>query len=119
MYDPLKARAKIVLYSALAFVFGVGMASGLGWTSLSHAMPTINEAPQVSPAAVQPALDLSEAFTNLAEAVTPAVVRIESRRPGVVSPTAGVPDALRDFFGDPGDSGGTPPPRMGSGMGSG
>ena len=117
MYDPLKAKAKVVLYSALAFLFGVGMASGLGWTSLSHAMPTFTEAPQVSPSAVQPALDLSEAFTNLAEAVTPSVVRIVSRRPGQVAPAGRVPDALRDFFGDPSDSGGQPPPRIGSGSG--
>lgn len=118
MYDPLRAKAKVVLYSALAFVFGVGMASGLGWTSTSHAMPTISEAPQVSPAAVQPALDLSEAFTNLAEAVTPAVVRIQSRRPGQATlPAGSVPDALRDFFGDPATPRGEPAPRIGSGSG--
>ncbi len=116
MYDPLKAKAKVVLYSALAFVFGVGMASGLGWTSASHAMSSVTEAPQVSASAVQPALDLSEAFTNLAEAVTPAVVRIESRRPGQVSPAGQIPDQFRRFFGDPGDSG-VPAPRMGSGSG--
>src|SRR5690349_10031514 len=99
MYDPLKAKAKVILYSALAFLFGVGMASGLGWTSTSHAMPSVTEEPQVSSAAVQPALDLSEAFTNLAEAVTPAVVRIESRRPGQVAPAGQVPEAFRRFFG--------------------
>jgi hypothetical protein len=58
MYDPLRAKAKVVLYSGVAFLFGVGMASGLGWTSASHAMPSLTEAPQVSPAEVQPALDL-------------------------------------------------------------
>jgi len=118
MYDPLKAKAKVVLYSALAFVFGVGMASGLGWTSPTHAMPSVTEAPQVSPEAVQPALDLSGAFTNLAEAVTPAVVRIESTRPGVVTPTTQVPEAFRRFFDQPrsGDAG-EPEPRVASGSG--
>jgi len=117
MYDPLRAKAKVVLYSAIAFVFGVGMASGLGWTSASHAMPSLTEAPQVSPSEVQPALDLSEAFTNLAEAVTPAVVRIQSRRPGqVVSPTGQVPEAFRRFFPDQDDLG-EPTPRFGSGSG--
>ncbi|MDA0311654.1 MAG: trypsin-like peptidase domain-containing protein [Gemmatimonadetes bacterium] len=97
MYDPLRAKAKVVFYSALAFVFGIGMASGLGWTSPSYAMPVINELPQVSAEAVQPALDLSAAFTNLADAVTPAVVRIESRRP-VTTARERVPEALRQFY---------------------
>jgi serine protease Do len=116
MYDPLKAKAKVVLYSGIAFLFGIGMASGLGWTSASHAMPSLTEAPQVSPAAVQPALDLSEAFTNLAEAVTPAVVRIQSRRPGVTQAGVGqqVPEQFRQFFDVPD---GEPTPRQGSGSG--
>lgn len=97
MYDPLKAKTKVVFYIAVAFLFGLGIASGLGWTSASNAMPAVTEAPQVSPDAVRPALDLSDAFKNLAEAVTPAVVRIESRRPA--SATRGnEPDALRRFF---------------------
>jgi len=120
MYDPLKAKAKVVLYSTIAFLFGIGLASGMGWTSPTHAMPSLTEAAQVSSAAVQPALDLSESFTNLAEAVTPAVVRIESRRPGVVSPVAGqVPEAFRRFFPDvpDGGNGGEPQDRVGSGSG--
>lgn len=118
MYDPLRAKAKVVLYVTVAFLFGLGIASGLGWTSVSHAMPVITTTPQVSPEAVQPALDLSEAFTNLAEAVTPAVVRIESRRPRTASP--GIqqdPELLRRFFpdlpfdGDGGNQGGGGDPR--------
>ena len=81
MYDPLRTKTKVVFYSAVAFVIGLGMASGLGWTSPTYAMPTLIETPQVAAEAVQPALDLSEAFTNLADAVTPAVVRIEAGRP--------------------------------------
>ena len=33
MYDPLRAKAKLILYTAVAFLFGIGMAGGLGWTS--------------------------------------------------------------------------------------
>ena len=102
MYDPLRTKTKVVFYSAVAFVFGLGMASALGWTSPSYAMPTIIEAPQIAAEAVQPALDLSEAFTNLADAVTPAVVRIEARRP----PTRvrqQLPEGLRGFFDNPRD----------------
>jgi serine protease Do len=102
MYDPLRAKAKVVLFTAIAFLFGLGLASGLGWTSVSHALPAIATAPQVAPEAVQPALDLSEAFTNLAEAVTPAVVRIESRRPRTAALRSAQPDpeTLRRFFPD-------------------
>lgn len=112
MYDPLRAKAKVVLFTAVAFLFGLGVASGLGWTSVSNAMPTITTAPQVSREAVQPALDLSEAFTNLAEAVTPAVVRIETRRPRTTTANPGVqpdPELLRRFF--PGLPDGEPLPR--------
>jgi serine protease Do len=116
MYDPLRAKFKVVLYSAIAFLFGMGIASGLGWTSTSHAMPAISEAPQVSPEAVRPALDLSGAFTNLAEAVTPAVVRIESRRQGAERTSQQVPEAFRRFFDVP-DGQGEAPPRVASGSG--
>ena len=96
MYDPLRTKTKVVFYSAVAFVFGLGMASGLGWTSPSYAMPTLIETPQIAAEAVQPALDLSEAFTNLAEAVTPAVVRIEARRPATQARLQ-LPEGLRGF----------------------
>ena len=44
MYDPLRAKGKVVSYSTVAFVFGMGLASGMGWTESSHAMPVIDEA---------------------------------------------------------------------------
>jgi serine protease Do len=77
MFDPLRAKAKVIVTISLGFVGGLGLASGLGWTGPSYAMPTITQVPQVSEEAVRPALDLSDAFANAAEAVTPAVVRIE------------------------------------------
>lgn len=102
MYDPLRTKTKVVFYSAVAFVIGLGMASGLGWTSPTYAMPTLIETPQVAAEAVQPALDLSEAFTNLADAVTPAVVRIEARRPPTQAAQQ-LPRGFRDFFDMPQD----------------
>ncbi len=118
MYDPLKAKAKVVLYTGIAFLFGLGLASGLGWTDSSHAMPVLTETPQVSPSAVKPALDLSAAFTNLAEAVTPAVVRIESRH--TATPRSGgarqIPDQFRQFFDLP-DDGEPAQPSIASGSG--
>ena len=123
MYDPLRAKAKVVMFTTVAFLIGIGLASGLGWTSVSHAMPAIMTAPQVSPEAVRPALDLSEAFTNLADAVTPSVVRIETRRPRNAASTTGAqpdPELLRRFFPDlPDDAPDTrgQPPRVAGGTG--
>jgi len=77
MFDPLRAKARVIITIALGFMGGLALASGLGWTGPSYAMPTVTRVPQISQEAVRPALDLSEAFANAAEAVTPAVVRIE------------------------------------------
>ena len=101
MYDPLRAKAKIALYTVIAFAMGLGLASGMGWTDTSLAMPVINEAPQVSEAAVAPAKDLSEAFVNISEVVTPAVVRVEARRPLSANRgrnLEGLPEQFRRFF---------------------
>jgi len=98
MYDPLRAKAKIVFFTTVAFLFGIGLASGMGWTSTSHAMPAISDAPQVSEAAVKPAIDLSDAFVNLSGVVTPAVVRIESRMPARRMTRSQIPEEFRRFF---------------------
>jgi serine protease Do len=99
MYDPLKAKARVALYCGLAFLTGLGLASGLGWTDVSLAMPVLNEDPQVAREAVQPALDLSDAFTAVSDVVTPAVVRIEARRPvTTASRRQQIPDPFRRFF---------------------
>jgi len=98
MYDPLKAKARVVMATGAVALLAIGIASGLGWTSTSHAMLPVTEAEQVSPASVQPALDLSQAFTNLANAVTPAVVRIESRRTVSAPSRDEVPEQFRQFF---------------------
>ena len=120
MYDPLRAKTKVVLLTGTAFLFGIGLAGSLGWTSSSHAMPAITEAPQVAAEAVRPAMDLSDAFTNLADAVTPAVVRIESRRTVTrTSSQQDIPDAFRRFFDIPDDEQDSSPPQGAISGGSG
>jgi serine protease Do len=114
MHDPFRAKAKVVLYSAATFLGAIALAAGFGWSQSSTAMPTIDEAPKVSAEAVRPALDLSEAFVNVADVVTPAVVRIEATRI-VAAPTAeDVPEPLQRFFGpgEPDDQ-----PRLAGGSG--
>jgi serine protease Do len=113
MYDPLRAKARLLTYVSLAFLLGLGIASGLGWTAPGYAMPTISEAPQVSPEAVRPALDLSEAFINVSNVVTPAVVRIEVvRARGGGNGAQGVPEQFRRFFDIP-EGQDLPPQRSG------
>ena len=80
IYDPFRAKVKVAFYTAAASLMGLGIASALGWSGVSHAMPVIGTEPQIPIQAVRPALDLSDAFVNVAETVTPAVVRIEVRR---------------------------------------
>ena len=112
MFDPLKAKSKVLLYVALAFLVGIGTASGLGWTGDTVAMPVVDDAPQITEEAIRPALDLSDAFVNIAETVTPAVVRIETRRTARVASSGA--DPFRRFFNmpDPEDQ-----PRLSGGSG--
>lgn len=80
MYDPFRAKLKVAFYTLAASLMGLGVASSLGWSGPSYTMPAVGTEPQIPIQAVQPALDLSDAFVNVAEVVTPAVVRIEARR---------------------------------------
>jgi serine protease Do len=111
MFDPLRTKARVMATIALGFIGGLALASGLGWTGPSYAMPTVTQVPQVSDEAVRPALDLSDAFANTAETVTPAVVRIE------VTSTERVPENLRRFFRMPGQGETEEIPRQGGGSG--
>jgi serine protease Do len=119
MYDPFRAKARVIVFTGTALLVGLGIASGLGWTSTSHAMPPISEEPQVPASAVQPALDLSAAFTNLADAVTPAVVRIETRRTVQPRSRNEVPEQFRRFFDEQQEQDESAPPRSAIAGGSG
>ena len=110
MFDPLKTKMKVLFYVALAFLVGVGVASGMGWTRDAVATPAISVAPQIPAEAVRPARDLSESFVRVAGVVTPAVVSVTTRR--VVR--AAARDPFRDWFGTP-----DPEPRSVPGAGSG
>jgi serine protease Do len=123
MYDPLKAKARVAVFTAAAFLTGLGIASGLGWTHASLETPALTQVPRVSAEEVRPALDLSEAFVRVADVVTPAVVRIETRRPAQLASRGRqqqeLPDMFRRFFPDFPDGGfGQPPaPELSGGSG--
>ncbi|MFC1574666.1 trypsin-like peptidase domain-containing protein [Gemmatimonadota bacterium] len=120
MFDPLRAKARVITTVALGFFGGLALASALGWTGPSYAMPVLAEAPQISADAVRPALDLSEAFANVAESVIPAVVRIEVTAVRRVQTRSmplpeGMPEEFRPFFENPQGRGEVP--SMGGGSG--
>jgi serine protease Do len=94
MFDPIRAKARIIILTTAAFVGGVAFASGLELTAGSHAAAVLQTPPTVDG---QPVADLSEAFVSIAEAVTPAVVNISSTRNVRVS-RQGVPEPFRRFF---------------------
>ncbi len=95
MYDPLKAKAKVALSTTFSFLLGLALASQFGFTG-SPEVRGVDASPRVADAAVQPALDLSEAFVSLADEMVPSVVRIEvpRRQERRTSP-------LEQFFGAP------------------
>jgi serine protease Do len=116
MLDPVRAKARIIGLTALAFFGGVLLASGMEWTAGSHAATLLQQAPARSE--TRPVAELSEAFVAISEAVTPAVVSIytESTR----EPRGGreIPDQLREFFRlPPGTEEGVPEPQQGGGTG--
>ena len=104
MFDPLRFKTRVVVYTITAFVVGVGGASAMGWAAPTT-MPVITQVPQLTDAEIRPALDLSEAFVNIAEAVTPAVVRIEAERPATLAAreqfSLPLPEQFRQFFDGP------------------
>lgn len=80
MYDPLRAKARTALSVAGCFLFGLALTSQFGFVEAPAPPIVIQTDPTVPDEAVQPALDLSQAFVNVADAVTPAVVMIKAER---------------------------------------
>jgi serine protease Do len=79
MLDPVRAKLRMIGVTAGAFAGGVLVASGLDWTTRSHA--ALLQTPGRPPASeVRPVQELSQAFITIAESVTPAVVSIETER---------------------------------------
>ncbi|HEX7120427.1 MAG TPA: trypsin-like peptidase domain-containing protein [Longimicrobiales bacterium] len=113
MDDRTLRRSKLLLFTPLAFLFGLGLASGLEWPAGTHAAPAF-QAALPDQEQLREALELSQAFTAIAEAVTPAVVRIEVERMGAHGP-AGLPPGFRDFFRMP--DGEAPVPQVAGGTG--
>ena len=89
MFDPVRAKLKLVGVTAGAFTGGVLLASGLEWTAGSHAATLLQATEQPSRQEVRPVAELSQAFISIAESVTPAVVAIETERSAPANPRRG------------------------------
>jgi serine protease Do len=117
MLDPVRAKARVIAYTAAAFAGGVLLASGMEWTAGSYASTALLQAGTPSVSEVRPVAELSEAFVAISESVTPAVVNVRTEQMRRV-PTARVPEPLREFFRvPPGSGGGEAVPMQGEGTG--
>lgn len=116
MLDPVRAKARLIGYTAAAFIGGVLLASGMEWTAGSHAA-TLFQMGAPSSSEVRPVAELSDAFISISESVTPAVVNIRTEQLRSMS-NARVPEQFREFFRLPeGERGGQPVPLQGEGTG--
>ena len=100
MLDPVRAKARLIGFTALSFVGGVLLASGLEWTAGSHASTLLQDAPNAPE--IRPVAELSESFITIAESVTPAVVSIrterQARRASGGQTPENLPEPFRRFF---------------------
>lgn len=113
MLDPIRAKAKAIGLTAVAFLGGTLFASGLDWTAESQAASLFQQSPLPSASEVQPIAELSEAFTSISESVTPAVVNISAESTRTVG--RDVPEPFRRFFDMP--EGGQEIPQAAGGTG--
>ena len=116
MLDPVRAKARIIGLTAVAFFGGVLLASGMEWTTGSHAATLLQQPPARSE--TRPVAELSEAFVAISESVTPAVVSIYTESTRERGGGREIPDQLREFFRlPPGSEDGEPIPQEGGGTG--
>jgi serine protease Do len=97
MFDPIRAKAKVIVFTTAAFLGGVLFASGLEWTAGTHAATLLQTAPSAQE--VRPVAELNEAFISIAESVTPAVVNISTERTQRLPGShPAIPEEFRRFF---------------------
>ena len=115
MDQNLRSTGKILLVPVL-FLLALGLASVFEWPRGTEAAPVL-QTPVPEHPRLREARELGEAFIAIAEAVTPAVVRIQSERTGGGSQSVHIPRGYRDFFGPhPDGEGGLPQVAGGTGF---
>ncbi len=98
MSDRITRRNRPLLLIPLALLLGIGLGGGLDWPRGGEAAP-VAQVSVPSQTRIRGAVELSDAFIAIAEAVTPAVVRIEVERMSALGPAGRVPPEFHDFFG--------------------
>jgi serine protease Do len=116
MLDPIRAKGKVIAFTALSFAAGLFLASGLELT----AGPGTSSVLRTSDAPVAEASALSQAFIRTSEIASPAVVNItiESTRRSQTAAQQ-IPPELREFFPFPLPEGGEGQDVPVQGMGTG
>jgi len=118
MSDLFRTKLRVLGLTTVAFTGGVLVASSLDWTAGSHAATVMQAQP--SRQEVRPVAELSDAFIAISEAVTPAVVAIETERTARRAEGMQIPDEIREmypWFRIPEGQQGRRPPQQGSGSG--
>jgi serine protease Do len=116
MLDPVRAKIRFIGLTALTFCGGVLFASGMEWTAGTHAATLLQTLPEAKE--VRPVAELSEAFVAISEAVTPAVVNIQTEQTRRLRPGhPEIPAPFRRFFDVPEGEEGRAIPMQGSGSG--
>ena len=108
MSDPLRNKLKVVLYTSLALALGLGLASSFRWVrggeaatlnaptaSASLATPQALEPQSVGSESTHALAEVSRVFVSIAQAVTPAVVSVQT----LGSPDRRMPEQFEDLFG--------------------
>ncbi len=123
----MSSRSATLLGLGLLMLGIAAAAAGLGRAARDTVEPApVLVAPPVRPLpvanrdAVRQAANLSDVFVSIAEAVTPAVVRITAEQSGGRDAPEWLSRRLQDLFGPPRDSGGPPepvPPAVSGGTG--
>jgi serine protease Do len=103
MTDSNRRLGKLLFPGLLSLLLGLALASGRVRPDPSPALPLL-QSTLGGTVALREATGLSEAFVAIAEAVTPAVVRIQAERPAPAAGSSQVPPEFRDFFGLPPNS---------------
>lgn len=118
MTDLVRTKLRWLVLALVAFAGGVIFAAELDWTPDTGAASLLQVA---APDAreIRPVAELSQAFTAIAEAVTPAVVTITTERAGGVAPDhPAIPPEFREMFPNlPRGRGGEPAPQFAGGTG--